>query len=194
MTEFITNKEIVCAQVLRYAISSTVTKLVAETLDNIVICNEDDVQSFLSRYFKFGFKNSSCNNYFLKHVYASLKNYYDTNNRTYPDSFTKINLDITNLSAIQINLLDSEEDELFEVIRNIRNKCFHLKYVSETEYTKICDELRDTIPIFSHLNSEEKKIYLAKLNYLLKNLVITDVQFLLKKQFEKIINLFTCKG
>jgi hypothetical protein len=190
MAELITEEGIIYAQTIKYAVSSVFTSLLAGSLDNIVHRNKEDVPSFLKRNICF----SSCNNFYLQHVRVALNDYYKTNNKTYPDSFLKLNLDITNLSAIQTNLFDSEDDidYLFYIIRNIRNKSHHLKNLSKLEFTTLCDRLRKMIPEFMHLNNEEQEIYLFKLNYVLKNLVITDVQFL-KIQFEKIDELFCAK-
>lgn len=193
MTELIPDSKILYSQTLQFATSSIVDELFAESLDHIIRLNEDNVPSFLSRHFSYRSDNWSCKECFIHDVNPIIRNYYDTHNKAYPNSFKELNLDIPYLYKIQKNLLIGEKydhiKKFYKEIKDISNSCFHSTYVSNTEFTELSDKLRDMINKFTHLNNQEKESYISKLNYILENLLFVDATSLLNELDERMLLL-----
>jgi hypothetical protein len=194
MTESILNEEFSYAQTLQFAVSSIFNTLFAESIDNIVERNKDSVSSFLSRNFRYwsGDLCNQCKKCFINDVNPIIRNYYYDHNKTYPNSFTKIDLDITYLYKIQYHLLDCEHNHFFMEIKHLRDTCFHSHYVSKKYFLILSDQLRKSLSQFFHLNKREKETYLTKLNYILQNLLFEDAKSLLN-EFDKRILLLRSK-
>ena len=160
---------------LQYFFSTVITRLVAKSIDNIIINTYGSVSSFLSKDFKLNTRH-------LVHVHSLIEGFYDKNNRTYPDSLIKTQLDIINLLAIRNSLNNSNDDpnDFFRNTRDLRNICFHSIKLSEEIYKEYCIDLRDIIESCPHVNDDEKETCVKDLDYMLENLMICDRQSLAK--------------
>ncbi len=178
MSNYIIDQEIANVPKLNFVLLSVITKLVSQSLDNI-INRTGNVSSLLDSIFKF----KSMNNKHIKHVKISLE-IYKRNNSTFPDSLSKLNLDITNLLAIRTNFMDASSDplEFFKSAGEIRNGCSHSTRIPDVTFSDYCEKLRKLVYECPYLKNDEKEIYLKDLNYILKHLVINDDQFLKQDQ------------
>ena len=165
MSEAIKNKEKTNLAILNFAISSVITDLVANSLDNIINTKEN-VSSFLKAHFRYWIKGWYIKNTYLENADSALKKYYDENNYTYPNSLTEVNIDITNLLAIRTSLIKARFDpeNFFENIRKKRNSCFHLKFISDKDFQKSCDDIRQIVSECPYINEDETRTYLKDLN------------------------------
>lgn len=188
-SESIENKNIVYLHTIKFALTSVITKLLADSLDNI-INHQGNVSTFLRNNFKYWCADWSCQNEYLKRANEKIKHFYDANNKTYPNSLRKIDLDITSLLAITKNLLGEHFKKLnlvnckesFDIIKKIRNACCHTNQISKNEFINMEAGLIRAINIIPFIHNNDKEIYQMKLNCILKNLVIVNAKYIINLQ------------
>ena len=197
MSERITNEELNHSRRLYCVVSSVLTTIVTISLEKIIKSSEK-IRTFLTRNFKSANGIDSGNRYLIR-VDEALE-IFENENKRFPNSLFELNLDITNLCAIWINLLEDNYKpsiDFFLDAKSLRNFCNHTTGMTAEVFVKKCNELRKLIISCPHIQQEFKTTYLEEMNFMLENLRIIDDQSLnkkfqeLEKKFDKQVNLMT---
>ena len=178
MAELFNNKEIKNLITMEFVISSIIVKIAVESLE-CMITRKQILQKFLRDNFRYWKPNWSNNKPHLKHVDLELRKFYFNNNKSYPNSLTDIDLDITGLNAIRLSFsLDKGKEEyiFFDYLTELRNSCFHVNKMDETLFERMRNLSKTIINECPFIDFQKKNNYLSKLNYIYQNLLIIDAK------------------
>jgi hypothetical protein len=152
---------------LIYVTNSILTELFIQLLENEMEKEYGSITSFLKVNFRYWDSNWVIKNDLLFRADEVIRTYYFTNKQTYPDSLSKVELDITNLYSIARNCnLDYKR---FESIRLIRNNCSHSRKITKENFETIHEEIESIIDKSSDIEDDMKLRYKQRINYILTN-------------------------